>query len=92
MSAYINFEKQTRHKGWKTDWWKVWTGGKDFDEEGEQYVELGIIKWWCGWRRYVFFPEEGTFYEPGCLREMADFCEHETKAYKAGNKQHKEGE
>jgi hypothetical protein len=44
---------------------------------------LGFVGWFGRWRKYCFFPAEGTVFEEVCLRETADFCERETKEYKA---------
>lgn len=32
---------------------------------------LGLIKWHAPWRKYAFFPADGTLFEPDCLRDMA---------------------
>lgn len=39
---------------------------------------LGRVSWYAPWRRYCFFPIDGSLYDPSCLREIADFCEIET--------------
>lgn len=31
---------------------------------------LGQIKWFSPWRRYCFFPYEGTLFDPNCLEEI----------------------
>lgn len=41
-------------------------------------VYVGKVKWHGAWRQFAFFPEEGTLFERGCLRSIADFCEVET--------------
>lgn len=43
---------------------------------------LGHVEWFSRWRKYSFFPMEETVYEQTCLREIAEFCETQTKAYK----------
>jgi hypothetical protein len=43
---------------------------------------LGMIKWHPAWRIYCFFPAEGSFFEWDCLRDIADFCQQETKRYR----------
>jgi hypothetical protein len=45
---------------------------------------LGVIKWYGAWRKYCFFPtpDVQTVYEWICLRDIADFCQEETKKYK----------
>lgn len=46
-------------------------------------LRLGIVKWHPSWRRFAFFPYDETLFEPDCLRDIADFCEGETKKRKA---------
>lgn len=41
---------------------------------------LGDVAWFGRWRCYTFHPEIGTVFNAGCMRELADFCEAETKA------------
>ena len=82
MKTYLNFEKLPRAKGAKTDIYEVYTEGKDRDERGPQFAELGKISWWPYWRQYVFHPKPATLYSAGCLREAADFCEKRTREHK----------
>lgn len=58
----------------KTHNWLVVSG-----EEG-----LGNVKWFGHWRRYAFYPRPGCVFDPGCLREIADFCEGVTNHRKMG--------
>ena len=44
---------------------------------------LGVVRWYSGWRRYVFAPVEGSEYEQDCLRDIAAFVERETRERKA---------
>jgi len=41
---------------------------------------LGRVAWFGRWRRYGFWPDEGTVFEQQCLRDIAAFCEHATIA------------
>lgn len=83
MSKWIRFEKNARPKDRKTDTWDVYSLGKPaLDDEG--YTELGVIRWIPGWRRYGFAPHDQTIYEAECLRDLAAFCETETKKHKTG--------
>lgn len=43
---------------------------------------IGWVKFNPQWRKYVFFPAESTLFDAGCLREIADFTEAETKKWK----------
>jgi hypothetical protein len=48
----------------------------------EDRFGLGIVKWYGAWRKYAFFPAEQTIFEWDCLRDIAEFCQSETKKYK----------
>ena len=48
---------------------------------------LGEIRWFGRWRKYAFYPVGGTLYEETCMREIALFCQQETRLY---NKQARE--
>lgn len=32
--------------------------------------DLGEIRWWTPWRRYVFFPSDRCVYDCACLKEI----------------------
>ena len=69
----------------KTEMWECWS--KPEEEGGKPTAEaviLGIVKWYGAWRKYAFFPETCTFYEQGCLRDIAHFLEEKTRLHKAG--------
>jgi hypothetical protein len=44
---------------------------------------LGCIRWYGGWRQYVFLPIEENTFSAGCLREIADFIECQMQARKS---------
>lgn len=44
---------------------------------------LGIVGFHAQWRRYAFFPVQGSIFEADCLRDMAEFCETMTAAWRA---------
>lgn len=44
---------------------------------------VGWIRWYGGWRKYVFFPEDNHFFDWHCLRMIADRCEEETRSHMA---------
>jgi hypothetical protein len=35
--------------------------------------ELGIVKWYPGWRQYCYFPSVQAVYSSGCLIDIANF-------------------
>jgi hypothetical protein len=37
--------------------------------------ELGIVKWYPGWRQYCYFPTVQAVYSVGCLKDIAEFIE-----------------
>lgn len=43
---------------------------------------LGHVEWFSRWRKCVFVPLANTVYEQGCLRDIAAFCEAQTKERK----------
>jgi hypothetical protein len=47
-------------------------------------VELGEVKWVGKWRAYAYFPLNDTVYEKQCLRDIAAFCESQTKQHREG--------
>ena len=74
MAKWIEFRQvfAVSHKT-LTNKWEVVT---------KQGGHLGYVKWYSGWRRYCFFPSPGTLYEQDCLRDIAEFCQTESKRYK----------
>jgi hypothetical protein len=42
---------------------------------------LGRVRWYAGWRKYVFAPEYGSEYEQDCLRDIAAFVEQATREH-----------
>jgi hypothetical protein len=74
MAKWIEFEEIDTDATRKTKIFEVIT------KEGR--LGLGIVKWHGAWRKYCFFPAEQTIYEWDCLRDIAEFCQSETKKYK----------
>lgn len=58
-------------------WWVV---------QRQNDIHLGWIGWWASWRRYAFYPKPNTVYEEACLRDIARFCEEQTKKHRAAIK------
>lgn len=48
---------------------------------------IGEIKWYWSWRQYSFFPMSCTVFEKTCLRDIASFCEEQTRQQRYGDKQ-----
>ena len=42
-------------------------------------IPLGIIRWWAAWRKYTYLPLPNLVFDSGCLNELAEFCEMQTK-------------
>lgn len=51
---------------------------------------LGFIGWFPRFRKFSFFPRKDTVYEEVCLRDIAEFCETETKKQKERRKLEKQ--
>lgn len=58
-----------------TDTWRI--------ESKDGGFYLGEIKWYSSWRKYCFFPFPTTIFEEDCLRDIAEFCESETRKRRA---------
>ncbi len=74
MAKWIEFKFSHNSESGKTKVWQV------IAEDG--YVVLGGISWFARWRKYTFMPYAGTVFEQDCLRDIAAFCEAETKKHK----------
>lgn len=61
--------------------WKVGGKTRQFNVYSKSNRSLlGTIKWWGGWRKYVFFPLNSLF-DNVCLRNIATFCEEATATH-----------
>lgn len=76
-TKWLTFQQLPHKPGAKTERWRV------FSKDGPQ---LGGCVWHSPWRRYVFWPLEGTIYEQDCLRDIAQFCEDQTREHKAARR------
>jgi hypothetical protein len=76
MSKWIKFVQMPRATDRKTDTWQV------FGNDGG--VDLGAVKFYGAWRKFSFFPSPDTLFEKDCLRDIADFCELQTKQWREG--------
>ena len=72
---YMDFILGKQIKGKKTDVWKV------VSVQGS--CELGIVAWHPHWRRYVFWPSQGTIFDAACLKDLAYFLEKQTELQKS---------
>jgi len=75
MPAYMDFILQPQEEGRKTDTYKVLSA--------RDSLVLGSVSFYPKWRKYVFFPSQHMLFDPACLRELADFVERQTTAWKA---------
>ena len=75
LMSYMDFVLQPQEEGRKTEKWKV------ISAMGSH--ELGVVSFHPAWRKYVFWPERNTIFDPACLRELADFVERQTNHWKA---------
>jgi len=59
--------------------WHI-TGTEIFEVSTAARTQLfGQVRWFPRWRRYSFFPYPDQAFESSCLRDIADFCERETR-------------
>lgn len=78
MSKWIEFALVPPGLKAKTHVWLVWT------KDGA--ITLGRVRWFSRWRQYCFQPEPHTVFERQCLRDIATFCEDETKKHRDARK------
>jgi hypothetical protein len=64
-SKWIRFVRVAQSPERKTAVWNVVA-----KEDGGV---LGRVSWFGRWRRYAFFPEPGTVFEPTCLGDITTF-------------------
>jgi hypothetical protein len=82
QGRWITFRLTTITPSRKTSVWEVVT------QDGG--VVIGHVSWWGAWRKYSFFPAPNTLYEPTCLRDIARFCDDETRKHMAKNRAERE--
>ena len=75
MAEYMDFILQPQEEGRKTEKYKV------ISAMGSHL--LGFVSFHPAWRKYVFWPEKNTLFDPACLRDLADFVERQTNQWKA---------
>ena len=75
--SYLQFKQRGTSDSGLTKLWAVL---------GAQDKVLGSIRWYAPWRKYCFYTLEGgaMVFDVNCLREIADFCEAETRSHNAG--------
>lgn len=78
MAKWITFEEVTLAPHLKTKMWSI----RAIEGGGH----LGHVRWWPPWRKYTFWPNESTLYEPTCLNDIAAFLSDETAKHKAARK------
>ena len=76
MSKWIAFNLAPVRPSRKTGIWAVVTKGGAKEVGG---LVLGHVSWWAQWRKYAFFPAQGTLYEQTCLRDIAEFIDDQMK-------------
>lgn len=43
--------------------------------EQNEFIQLGVIKWYSAWRQYCFFPENERVFNKTCLKDIMYFLE-----------------
>ena len=76
MATHITFEPADAPSTAKTKRWNV------IAKDGN--IPLGQIRWFAQWYQYSFYPAPDTIFEKTCLRDIADFCETESRAHRKG--------
>lgn len=76
MSKWLEFKKNVRDKGNKTDTWVV------FNKVTEKAI--GGIFWYGGFRKYVFQSNPGIIMDAGCMGDISEFLREAMDEYKDG--------
>ena len=77
MAEWCAFRDERPSKSGKT---KIWSVQSATSKDGEDsFYELGTVQWYGAWRKYAFYPAPQTLYEHDCLRQIANFCERESR-------------
>jgi len=73
IGKYLEAELELRAIGRKTDRWIILSSGGD---------TLGSVKWFTGWRQYIFQPSWGTEFNSSCLTDIARFLDKQNQVHK----------
>jgi hypothetical protein len=76
VSDFIKFQESGKSPSGKTRIWDVVNTIRPHDDC------IGIVRWHGAWRKYVYSCS-ASYYDPDCLRLIADFCENATKEHYA---------
>jgi hypothetical protein len=82
LSTHIRFDETPPSPGRKTKVFYV------VAVQGEH--PIGIVKFYPAWRKFCFFPDDGTTFDCDCLFTIAQFCEQQTRAHKDASKDSKD--
>ncbi len=78
VSSMSWIRMELRHDTGKTKVWDVLSK--------ETNIPLGQVRWFGRWRKYAFFPNNDTVFEPTCLNELAGFCQEQTAEWRKAKK------
>lgn len=71
----LYFNELQPHPERKTRVWEVTAIASD--------AILGRVHFYGAWRKFVFSPAINTLFDPGCLRDIAEFAEEASKKWRA---------
>lgn len=69
LDSYIGIKKDEKHPGKTKRWWIYSKPDGDI---------LGQVKWYGGWRKYVYYNNTVGYSDWDFMRMIADFCEEQT--------------
>lgn len=75
-TQYVKFEETGLSASRKTKIWLVKNAQSDF--------EIGRIRWFPNWRKYVFEPAPNCIFDPNCLGDIKDFLLKALEEHKEG--------
>lgn len=65
MKKWLEFIKDEKPKNRKTDIYQI--------NNISTKVNVGNIRWYGGFRKYIFAPNADFIYDAGCLTDISDF-------------------
>jgi hypothetical protein len=71
--SYLIFSYLRKSNSGLTDIWDVKNTGQ---------AVIGAVSWYAPWRRYGYTSLPHVVLDATCMREIADFCETQTRAHK----------
>ena len=84
VEKYITIKPHGVSKTGKTKVWEVFNV--------KHHCLVGYIQWYGAFRKYCFYPTDGTLYDSDCMLMIADFLESVNVQHRRALKAKREGD